>query len=99
MQDNDLISRAAALDAIDHERDLLIEQKRFGAEHVVVHHARRLIEELPAVDAVPVVHGRWKKRKSWACYVCSMAKIPINRNLICNHLDYSNIGHRYFTPG
>ena len=59
MQSNDLISRAAALDAIDHERDLLIEQKRFGAEHVVVHHARRLIEELPAVDAAPVVHGRF----------------------------------------
>ena len=63
MQSNDLISRAAVLDAIDHERNLLIEQKRFGAEHVVVHHARRLIEEFPAVDAAPVVHGRWVDRK------------------------------------
>lgn len=60
MPNNDLISREAALNAIDHERNLLIEQKRFGAEHVVVHHARRLIEELPAVDAAPVVHGRWE---------------------------------------
>lgn len=86
MQDNDLISRAAALDAIDHERDLLIEQKRFGAEHVVVHHARRLIEELPAVDAVPVVHGRWKKRKSWACYVCSKCSFEENgATIYCSH--------------
>ena len=52
---DDTISRSAALDAIDNERKLLIEQERFGAEHVVVHHARRLIEELPAVDAITVV--------------------------------------------
>ena len=66
MQSNDLISRAAVLDAIDHERNLLIEQKRFGAEHVVVHHARRLIEEFPTVDAAPVVHGRWMEiEDSW----------------------------------
>ena len=57
----DLISRAAALDALDNERKVLIEQERFGAEHVVVHHAWRLIEDLPAVDAAPVVHGRWVK--------------------------------------
>ena len=52
---DDLISRTAALDAIDHERELLIEREQYGAEHVVVHHARRMIEELPAVDAAPVV--------------------------------------------
>lgn len=56
---DDLISRAAALNALDNERKILIEQERFGAEHVVVHHARRLIEELPAVGAVPV---EWLKK-------------------------------------
>lgn len=55
---DDLISRTAALDAIDHERELLIEREQYGVEHVVVHHARRMIEELPAVDAAPVVQ-RW----------------------------------------
>ena len=55
----DLISREAALAAIDNERNILIEQERLGAEHIVVHHARRLIEDLPAVDAAPVVHAQW----------------------------------------
>lgn len=30
-----------------------------------------LVDRCKTVDAAPVVHGRWKKRKSWACYVCS----------------------------
>ena len=58
MKSNDLISRETALSAIDNERNILIEQERLGAEHIVVHHARRLIEDLPAMDAVPVVHAR-----------------------------------------
>ena len=74
--ENDLISRAAVLDAIDHERNLLIEQKRFGAEHVVVHHARRLIEEFPAVDAAPVVHGRWVKKNDQGVFYCSECDLP-----------------------
>ena len=40
--------------AIDKEREILIEQGRPGAEHIVVHHARRLIEEAPTIDAIPV---------------------------------------------
>ena len=39
---NDLISRAAAIDAI------------LGSFNVI-----KAIEELPAIDAVPVVHGMW----------------------------------------
>ena len=74
--ENDLISRAAVLDAIDHERNLLIEQKRFGAEHVVVHHARRLIEESPVVDAAPVVHGRWVKKNDQGVFYCSECDLP-----------------------
>lgn len=61
---DDLISRTIVLSAIDFERKALIEQGRLGAEHIVVHHARRLIEDLPAVDAVPVVHARWIPHKT-----------------------------------
>jgi len=56
----DLISRADALDAIDNERKMLIEQGRFGAEHIVVHYARRIIEKLPGADATVVIHAKWK---------------------------------------
>ena len=47
MENNDLISRQALLEAYDREHE--------GAPGM----ARRLIEDAPAVDAVPVVHGRW----------------------------------------
>lgn len=30
-----------------------------------------LIQNAPTVDAVPVIHGEWKTRKSWDMYVCS----------------------------
>lgn len=56
--DNDMISREALLTAIDNERKMLIERGLPGGEHVVVHSARRLIEEAPSVDAVPVVRCR-----------------------------------------
>ena len=53
-----MIGKDAILAAIDKERQILIEQGRPGAEHIVVYHARRLIEEAPTVDAIPV---------SWIC--------------------------------
>lgn len=59
-----LIDADALLAAIDAERQILVEQKRLGAEHIVVHHARRLIEDSPTVDAIPV---EWieNKREEW----------------------------------
>ena len=46
----DLISREDALKAIDLMRDRLLSLKMYGAEDVLVHYARRIIEELPAVE-------------------------------------------------
>ena len=77
VEKDDLISRAAVLDAIDNERKLLIEREQYGAEHVVVHHARRIIEELPAVDAIPV---EWLKEqiKPYTGDVSDIGKIATN---------------------
>lgn len=75
MNANDLISRAEALDAIDCERKLLIERGQYGAEHIVVHHARRQIEDLQAVDVAPIVHGRWidiPNKQEWDQKMCSV---------------------------
>ena len=55
-----LIDADALENAIDKERQILIEQQRLGAEHVIVHHARRLIEDAPTIDAIPV---EWIKQK------------------------------------
>ena len=52
---SDLISRQAALDEIDRARVGLIGLKMLGAEHILVRYGRRIIEEQPTIDAVPVV--------------------------------------------
>ena len=45
-----LIDADALEQAIDKERQILIEQGRPGAEHIIVHYARRLVEEAPTID-------------------------------------------------
>lgn len=33
--------------------------------------SRKLVERMPTLDVVPVVHGWWKFRKNWDFFVCS----------------------------
>lgn len=47
--DVDCISRTELLSRIDAERKHLLELKMDGAEHIIVHHARRIIEDMPSV--------------------------------------------------
>ena len=55
----DCISREALLAKIDEERKYLLALKMDGAEHIVVHHARRIIEDIPPVTPQPKI-GRWE---------------------------------------
>ena len=55
MVNNDLINRSALLAEIDNERKRHIDSGNYGVEHLVVHSLRRLVEDAPAVDAVPVI--------------------------------------------
>lgn len=72
MDNNDLISRAAALDAIDCWH---IDFNTMDGAKVQTD-CWRAIKELPAVDAVPVVHGRWEEVEGvwddvhYRCSVC-----------------------------
>lgn len=52
---DDLISRQAALDAIDKNRKDLLSLGMDGAEHILVHYGRRVIEELPTAEKI----GKW----------------------------------------
>ena len=52
---SDLISRNAAIEAIDKNRQDLLSLGMDGAEHTLVHYGRRVIEEQPTIDAVEVV--------------------------------------------
>lgn len=46
---DDCISRTKLLSRIDAERKHLLDLKMDGAEHIIVHHARRIIEDMPSV--------------------------------------------------
>lgn len=58
----DCISREALLAKIDEERKYLLALKMDGAEHIVVHHARRIIEDIPSVTPQPKT-GRWSEKE------------------------------------
>lgn len=58
----DAISRTELLSKIDAERKYLLNFKMDGAEHIIVHHARRIIEDMPPVTPQPKV-GRCKDCK------------------------------------
>ena len=59
---NDAISRTELLSKIDAERKHLLNLKMDGAEHIIVHHARRIIEDLPSVTPQPKV-GEWLEKE------------------------------------
>lgn len=72
----DLISRAAAL-------DVLVTSPNF-------HTTLTRIEELPAVDAVPVVHGRWIDENPddsldprMRCSICTGVESPLIKWRYC----------------
>lgn len=51
-----MISREAALDAIDKNRQDLLSLGMDGAEHILVHYGRRVIEGLPTASEVTLCH-------------------------------------------
>ncbi len=56
----DLISRQAALAEIDKNREALLSSGMTGAEHILVHYGRRVIEGLPPIEPKK---GKWKDGK------------------------------------
>jgi len=68
---DDLISRQAAIDALDKEY-------RYGADidRCGLSTALDYIEDIPAADVAPVVHGRWKKKKDSDLFYCSECELP-----------------------
>lgn len=88
-KDDDLISRQAAIDTIGKEPDY-----DDGMVFEALSHAQRDVALLPAVDAVPVVHGEWV----WVQYDanpeignfhCSKCRfIPAAFNMAKRYLNY-----------
>ena len=58
---SDLIDREAVREFI----------KSYSHSTDVVYHMEKHLYEVPTIDAVPVVHGRWKKYPDCGVTVCS----------------------------
>ena len=59
----ELIDRQMALDRIDKARGELLAIGMVGAEHILVHYGRRVIEELPSCGEnmdVVAIHGDFR---------------------------------------
>jgi hypothetical protein len=52
---DDCISRKEALRLIDKERQHLLRLNMDGAEHIIVHYARRIIEDMPSASSVDCI--------------------------------------------
>lgn len=59
-----VIEKQAVLDALEKERKVLLQREQIGAEHILVHHAIRVVEELP--DKLDVVR----------CKDCELFEMP-----------------------
>ena len=78
MYEGDLISRAAAIAEIEEyieEYSDLDENGYHNLKWCAMEEARDVLSMLPAVDAVPVVHGRWidiPDKSEWDQKMCSV---------------------------
>ena len=76
----ELISRQAALTEIDKNRDALLSSGMTGAEHILVHYGRRVIEELPTENPlVPILERFNSKYKEF------LAKAEESHGLAINY--------------
>ena len=83
-QMSDLISRDELLKRIDEEREYLKSRGQFGAEHILVHNFRDLVDNAPTVDIETVSYARgfqageesglWHSRPQGECENCDYLK-------------------------
>jgi len=63
-----LIDYNKAVEALEKERQLLLNREQYGAEDVLVHHALNVIAELPIIRQPEIVRCKdCKHRTSWVC--------------------------------
>ena len=69
---NDYIKKSEAFNAIVSEMQSRGERTNFREEIV-----RQAIDSAPAADVRENVHGKWKHKKSWEFYVCSVCSVEV----------------------
>ena len=79
----DLISRAAAIEALGERPHNWTDSDSEIAEVCAWESHKNAIENVPAVDAVPVVHGRWTERHVDYASDCAIDEVQTARCSVC----------------
>ena len=79
-----LIELGAAIDAVRRNYDTILDFRSDG--ETVANSVGDILSELPAVDAAPVRHGRWKEDPSgygfWICSACGFVSEASAANML-----------------
>ena len=72
-----LINYNQAMEALDKERQILLNREQYGAEHILVHHAINVIAELPIIRQSEIVRCKDCKHATMTsdgkmCKYCAM---------------------------
>lgn len=81
------ISKQSAIEALEKERGHLLKNNMLGAENILVHHALRIIDEIPPADVVSVVRckdckefyfagNRIRVQQGWTCGRYNLPRRP-----------------------
>ena len=79
--ENDLISRAAAIEALSTPCD---KRYRHGVWETCLDNIETAIRNIPTVDAAPVVHGRWEEKRWTTDYDWGVMN---HRAIVCSACD------------
>ena len=71
-----LIDYNQAMEALDKERQMLLNREQYGAEHVLVHHAINVIAELPIIRQPEIIRCKdckhYNFKQKWCDYLSEM---------------------------
>ena len=78
-----LINYNQAIEALDKERQFLLNREQYGAENVLVHHAINVIAELPIIRQPEIVRCKDCKWYDERISVCDNCGLPREQTFFC----------------
>ena len=79
-----LIDYNQAIEALENERQYLLNREQYGAEHILVHHALNVISELPIIRQPEIVRCKDCKHQYFA---------RKSGDIICGHVRHESEKH------
>lgn len=77
-----LINYNQAMEALEKERQILLNREQYGAEHILVHHAINVIAELPIIRQPEIVKCKncLHRSENYRCYADNPMRGQFVRN-------------------